>query len=152
MREFPDLRQGPPRRWSVELDGVAWLPRLIDKARAVRAGTLGAYLYGQSPTDAGLLRTLGLGHRAFLALVGEAPDDAAVAAALTARDPGAMDRARAWSADLRANHKLFLWVMDLDDGYLPGGRWITPVLNLGSGLFTAAIKRLVPVPTPEPLP
>jgi len=149
MTETPDLRQGPPRRWNVELDGVAWLPRLIDKARAVRAGTLGAYLYGQSPTDTGLLRVLGMGYRSFLSLVGGAADDAAVSAALTARDPGWLARGNAWTADLRKNHKLFLWLMDLDDGYLTGGRWICPALNGATAVFTAILKKIVPVPVPE---
>ena len=31
----PDLRRHPPRRWNVTVDGVIWLPRMIDKARSM---------------------------------------------------------------------------------------------------------------------
>ncbi|HEY8320532.1 MAG TPA: DUF5069 domain-containing protein [Candidatus Baltobacteraceae bacterium] len=152
MSPNPDLRVDPPRRWSVELDGVAWLPRLIDKARAASSGTLGGYLYGQSPTDSGLLKTLGIGYRSFADLVSRAPDDAAVAAALLARDPESIARARAWSADLRRNHKAFLWTMDLDDGYHPGAAWVKGPVNVLSNAFTALVKRVVPGPVVPPKP
>lgn len=146
MTEIPDLRVAPPRRWSVELDGVAWLPRLIDKARAAPAGTLGGYLYGQSPTDSGLLKVLGIGYRSFAELVSRAPDDAGVAALLSARDIGTFERARAWSVDLRAKHKAFLWAMDLDDGYHPGAAWAKRPVNVATNAFTALVKRVFPVP------
>ena len=150
MSQNRDLRTGPPRRWSDELDGVAWLPRLIDKARAATAGSLGGYLYGQSPTDSGLLKTLGIGYRAFAALVAEAPDDAGVAAALTARDPQTFDRARAWSEDLRRHHKAFLFVMDVDDGYLAGAAWVKRPANVLTNAFTALVKRVFPGPVVPP--
>ncbi|HTU82892.1 MAG TPA: DUF5069 domain-containing protein, partial [Candidatus Acidoferrales bacterium] len=85
-----DLRVGPPRRWSERLAGIYWLPRILDKARAAMAGTLGTYLYGQSPVDRALLRELGMSHRAFAALVHDAGDDEGVVAALQARDPGSL--------------------------------------------------------------
>jgi hypothetical protein len=152
MTQNRDLRTEPPRRWSVELDGVAWLPRLIDKARAATAGTLGGYLYGQSPTDSGLLKVLGLGYRSFAALVAEAPDDAGVAERLTARDPDAIARAQAWSRDLRQNHKAFLWAMDVDDGYLPGAAWAKRPVNALTNAFTALVKRVFPGPAVRPEP
>lgn len=152
MSENRDLRVGPPRRWSVELEGVAWLPRLIDKARAVSGGTLGAYLYGQSPTDSGLLKTLGIGYRSFADLVAHAPDDSGVAAALIARDPEAIARAQAWSADLRRNHKAFLWAMDCDDGYHPGLTWAKRPINTLTNAFTALVKRVIPGPVIPPKP
>ena len=80
--EAKDLALGPPRRWSESLGGILWLPRLIDKARAALNGTLGTYLYGQSPMDRGLLDQLGLSHRAFAVIVKNAADDDAVLAAL----------------------------------------------------------------------
>ena len=61
--EARDLTVVPPRRWSESLGGITWLPRLIDKARAALNGTLGSYLYGQSPMDRGLLKQLGLSHQ-----------------------------------------------------------------------------------------
>src|SRR5579884_4274192 len=70
-----DLRATPPRRWSDELDGIRWLPRMIDKARAAMKGTLGDYLYGQSPMDRSLLRALGLSYKDFTRIVREAGDD-----------------------------------------------------------------------------
>ncbi len=145
MTEIPDLRLAPPRRWNAELEGIAWLPRLIDKARAVNGGTLGDYLYGQSPTDTGLLRTLGVGYRSFAAMVAAAPDDAAVVAALGARDPEALERGRAFSAELVTHHKLFLFLMDVDDGYAPGYRWFKRPLNAATGAFTGVLKRVFPL-------
>lgn len=41
----PDLTQHPPRSPRVRLGGFAHLPRLLDKARAVVAGTNGEYRY-----------------------------------------------------------------------------------------------------------
>lgn len=41
----PDLTQHPPRSPRVRLGGFAHLPRLLDKARAVAAGTNGESCY-----------------------------------------------------------------------------------------------------------
>jgi hypothetical protein len=54
-----DLTKDFPRSPLEELDGVLWLPRLIDKVRALQAGTLGDY----TPYPCG-------GDRNFLAVVG----------------------------------------------------------------------------------
>lgn len=141
----PDLRSGAPRRWSEELGGVRWLPRLIDKARAARAGTLGDYLFGQSPMDRDLLNRLGLRHRDFFAIVAVAEDDAAVLRALEAR-PAALERARAWSERIPRTHWLFLAMIDIDDGYAGGAlRALKRPANLLSGAFTRTVKRLRPV-------
>ncbi len=144
--EARDLRMGPPRRWNESVAGICWLPRLVDKARAALAGTLGGYLFGQSPMDSGLLRRLGLSHTDFARIVHRAPDDAAVLAAIHERDPEALARARAWSdAELPHRHKMFLWIMDFDDGYL-GAPWtaLKNVANAGSNAFTALVKRAMP--------
>ncbi|MGZ3517817.1 MAG: DUF5069 domain-containing protein [Vulcanimicrobiaceae bacterium] len=140
-----DLRAGPPRRWSERVDGIRWLPRLIDKTRAALAGTLGDYLYGQSPVDRGLLRALGVPYREFTKIVNDAPDDDAVLAALQARSPEGVARARAWSARLPLTHSLFLLGLDVDDGYL-GGLWPlfkTPV-NACTNPFTRWLKARFP--------
>jgi hypothetical protein len=140
--ESKDLRVSPPRRWSDRLGGICWLPRIIDKARAGLNGTLGSYLYGQSPMDKGLLDQLGVSHREFAVIVKNAPDDDAVLAALTARDPEAVARTRAWSdAEFPARHKLFLKLMDIDDGYTGNSKRFANAL---SNAFTALIKRVVP--------
>jgi hypothetical protein len=142
--EARDLRAGPPRRWNDTLDGVPWLPRLIDKARAVDAGTLGTYLYGQSPTDHSLLRALGLNHRRFLELVGSCADDAAVLAALAARDPQAIPRAREWGADLGRQHGWFFFILDIDDGYAPALRPLRRVVTASTDALTWTVKRVWP--------
>jgi hypothetical protein len=143
--EAPDLRRAAPRRWNVAVDGICWLPRLIDKTRAALAGTLGGYLYGQSPVDRGLLRALGVRYRDFTAIVRAASDDDAVLAALSARNPDGIGRARAWSATLSRQHRWFMWVLDVDDGYAPGSRFFKPAVNLGTNVFTALAKRIWPV-------
>ena len=133
----------PPRRWSEQVDGIYWLPRLIDKARAAMAGTLGDYLYGQSPMDHGLLRELGLSHREFAVLVGGTIDDAGVLAALQHRDPAGVERARAWSARLPVEHKLFFWFIDVDDGYRVTGV-LRPPIVVAARLISRTAKRLWP--------
>ncbi len=140
-----DLRREPPRRWNTEIDGIAWMPRLIDKTRAALAGTLGPYLYGQSPIDREFLHSMGLSHRAFAEIVAAAPDDGSVFAAIAGRDPQAIDRARAWSSTLPQRHGSFLAVLDIDDGYTGGAASaIKPVMNALSFALTWTVKRLYP--------
>lgn len=142
--DAPDLQAGPPRRWSDEVEGIRWLPRLIDKTRAAIAGTLGSYLYGQSPIDREFLRALGLGHRAFAQIVRDASDDAAVVRALAARDAEGLERARAWGASLQRRHPVWMLGLDLDDGRLPRYAWLKPIANVGSDALTAMVKRVRP--------
>lgn len=140
-----DLRSAPPRRWNVRIDGIPWLPRLIDKARAAQAGSLGAYLFGQSPMDRSCLRALGLGHRQFAALVATHATDEDLVAALAARDASALDRGRAWGSDLAQRHRLFLFVLDLDDGYMNGPlRPLKPLVNVLANSLTWTVKRIWP--------
>jgi hypothetical protein len=47
------------------LSGYSWLPRMIDKARAARAGTLGGYFRYPCPIDAECLFRLGIDAEAF---------------------------------------------------------------------------------------
>ena len=119
--ETIDLTLAPPRRWSDELGGIRWLPRIIDKARAALAGRLGSYLYGQSPGDENLLRILGTDYPTFTQIVKYAPDDAAVLAALEARFPEGVARARRWtSRPLPPVFRPLTWMLDFDDGYIDG--------------------------------
>lgn len=138
-----DLRSGPPRRWSEQVSGVYWLPRLIDKARASNAGCLGDYLYGHSPMDHGLLRQLGLSHRRFAEIVAGAVDDAGVVSEIDRRDASAIARARAWSARLPSEHRLFFWFVDLDDGYR-ASTWLRPPVNFLANHISRTAKRLWP--------
>jgi len=119
--ETIDLTLAPPRRWSDELGGIRWLPRIIDKARAALAGRLGSYLYGQSPGDENLLHILGTDYPTFTTIVKEAPDDAAVLAALEERFPEGVARARRWtSRPLPLLFRPLIWMLDFDDGYVDG--------------------------------
>jgi hypothetical protein len=142
--QVPDLRVEAPRRWSEELDGVIWLPRLIDKTRAALHGTLGAYLYGQSPVDRELLHTLGVGHRAFAEIVAAASDDRAVVDALLRRDAFAMDRARRWSVTAQRRLGAFFYTLDIEDGYARGMAWCKPLANPLSFGITWVMRRLFP--------
>jgi hypothetical protein len=137
-----DLQTAPPRRWSDRLAGIYWLPRLIDKARAALAGRLGDYLFGQSPMDRGLLRTLGLSHRGFASIVRGAADDDAVLAAIAQRDPEALQRARVWSEALPEQHRLFFWFVDVDDGYRT--TWLRGPIAVAANAISRAAKRFWP--------
>jgi hypothetical protein len=64
----PDLTQRPPRSPRVRLGGYTILPRLLDKARAVIAGTGGEYRYN-NPNDGHFFRFTGLTPDALLAQV-----------------------------------------------------------------------------------
>lgn len=93
---------------------------MVDKARAAMKGTLGDYLYGQSPMDRSLLRALGLSYKDFTRIVREAGgDDDRVAALLEERSPDGMQLARRWSEHL-PRRRIFLFLIDLDDGYYGG--------------------------------
>lgn len=141
--EAPNLIVRPPRRWSEELAGVKWLPRLIDKARASQAGTLGSYLYGQSPIDADFLHQLGMGHTTFEALLAQASDDAAVITALRARDPQRFEAARRWSqSGLLTKWGWLVPSLDVDDGYVK--TWYAPVVHVAANLIAGTAKAIFP--------
>jgi Domain of unknown function (DUF5069) len=140
-----DLRIMPPRRWSEQIDGIPWLPRLIDKTRASQAGTLGAYLFGQSPMDRSLLRALGMRHRDMARIVAASPNDEGVLASIAAENPQALARARRWAHGFERRHALFLFLIDLDDGYAsPALRPLKPLVNLLADTMTWTIKRVWP--------
>ena len=93
---------------------------MIDKARAAMKGTLGDYLYGQSPMDRSLLRALGISYKDFTRIVRESgDDDQRVLALLQERCPDGMELARRWS-QLLPRRRSFLFIIDLDDGYYGG--------------------------------
>ena len=84
-----DLSQGPPRSCRAELDGIAYLPRAIDKTRAeLPGGNLGPYLILMDGivTMSGLFyRRMGITHDEFAAAVREAATDDDIAAWLRPR-------------------------------------------------------------------
>lgn len=60
-----NLNQRPPRSPRVRLGGYTILPRLLDKARAVIAGTAGEYKYN-NPNDGHFFRFTGIAPEALL--------------------------------------------------------------------------------------
>lgn len=60
MSKAMDLSREVPRSPFDTLDGITWLPRLIDKARATFAGTHGEYTPYPCPADQRFLEFYGL--------------------------------------------------------------------------------------------
>jgi hypothetical protein len=120
------MAQIPPR-WNVEVDGIRWLPRMIEKARMRERGTLGAYLIGHSPVDAALLKRLNISTEVFVQLVCLQPDDMNVLIALRARgiDEAAVRR---WSEDFPRRYAPYIRLWDLHEGYTPPKRWQAPLI------------------------
>ena len=94
--------------------------------------------------DRALLRRLGLSHGDFAAIVRAAPDDDVVLAAIDAGDRDALERARRWSAVMPARNRLFLWVLDVDDGYRAS--WLRAPIAAAAKAVSRAVKRLKPSP------
>jgi mannose-6-phosphate isomerase-like protein (cupin superfamily) len=86
------------------LEGYAWLPRMIDKARAARAGTLGDAVH-PCPVDRRTLKHLGVSFEDFTAIVARTETDDEVLAELRALGiPSARDAwfdALAWEDALQ---------------------------------------------------
>jgi quercetin dioxygenase-like cupin family protein len=82
-----------PRGLDAELDGYAWIPRMLDKARATLAGTNGSYLFG-CPVDHTCMARLGVSPELVLDLAGRYPDDAEWLSAM--REHGIPPAKEAW--------------------------------------------------------
>jgi hypothetical protein len=134
----PDLRTGPPPRWNVAVDGVIWLPRLAAKIRAYDAGTLGAYLVGQSPIDDEFLRAARLTYGDLIAIVRASAGDAEVLATIDVQRMGARERLRAWSQEMPVRLGAFMRVLDFDDGY-DRPDWLEPVHRAVAPLVTPLV-------------
>jgi quercetin dioxygenase-like cupin family protein len=76
-----DLRAEEPHPLDCELDGYAWIPRMLDKARATLAGTAGDYQFG-CPVDHTCMARLGVSPALVLELAARHADDHAVLAEL----------------------------------------------------------------------
>jgi quercetin dioxygenase-like cupin family protein len=83
--------QLPPME--AELEGYAWLPRMLAKARATLAGTASGFMFG-CPVDHTLMARLGVSPELVLELVGRYDRDADVLEALRAH--GVPPAADAW--------------------------------------------------------
>ncbi|HEU4657992.1 MAG TPA: DUF5069 domain-containing protein [Capillimicrobium sp.] len=119
-----DLTAVEPHPMEAELEGYAWLPRMLDKARATLAGTAGRFLFG-CPVDHTCMARLGIAPELVLELAARHPDDAAVLAALRAH--GIPEPEDAWFDAVAVEDELetgvYLRVREdaaLPDG--PGGR------------------------------
>jgi hypothetical protein len=88
-----DLAIEEPRPMDEELAGYAWLPRMIDKARAYGAGTLGDLVH-PCPVDRNALRLLGIEPVAFREIACSAQTAGDVLAGL--RSAGARSAEEAW--------------------------------------------------------
>jgi DNA-binding MarR family transcriptional regulator/quercetin dioxygenase-like cupin family protein len=69
-----DLTTQEPRELDEQLEGYAWLPRMLDKARATLAGTAGRYQFG-CPVDHTCLARLGIEPELVLDLAARHADD-----------------------------------------------------------------------------
>jgi hypothetical protein len=90
-----DLRTAVPRSPFDELEGFAWLPRMIDKARAYFAGTHGAYTPYPCPGDKAFLGHFGLDAAALGEVIEGGADDAAIAAWVVAHAKDATSEKKA---------------------------------------------------------
>ena len=88
-----DLALEEPRPMDEELAGYAWLPRMIDKARAFDAGTLGNYVH-PCPVDQRALELLGVSPPRFREIASSAETAADVLAGL--ERAGARPAGEAW--------------------------------------------------------
>jgi hypothetical protein len=88
-----DLAHEEPSPMDETLDAYAWLPRIIDKARAAHAGTLGSYVH-PCPVDQRCLGLLGIGAAEFREIASSARTGAEVVAGL--ERAGASSAAEAW--------------------------------------------------------
>jgi hypothetical protein len=97
-----DLRKSFPRSMKVTLEGYVHLARMIDKCRAVSAGTEGEYIY-PCPMDERLMEFAGITAEQFTAAVKTHPTDEGVAAwfahAATPRKPAEL---KDWNQKLLA--------------------------------------------------
>ena len=70
-----------PRSLDCGLEGYAWIPRMLDKARATLAGTNGSYMFG-CPVDHTCMARLGVSAELVLELAGRYAEDGDVLEAL----------------------------------------------------------------------
>ncbi len=145
---MPKTKPAVPRRWNVEVDGIRWLPRMIDKARMRSDGTLGAYLLGHSPVDRALLGRLGLSTEEFATIVNASRDDEGVLAALRQRGFDEA-RVRGWSDAFPDIYATFIVMWDLDEGYTKPTRvqrGLITVFHAFEAPLMAAVRRVRKAP------
>jgi len=97
MNSAPNLTQRPPRSPRIRLGGYTILPRILDKARASLAGTLGDYKFN-NPLDNVLFGFAGVTADAFLAKVKTGAGDFEILQWFNAQARKAPHEVAAWSA------------------------------------------------------
>ena len=97
MNPAPNLTQRPPRSPRVRLGGYTILPRILDKARASLAGTLGDYKFN-NPLDNVLFGFAGVTADVFLTQVKTGAGDFEVLQWFNAQARKAPHEIAAWSA------------------------------------------------------
>jgi hypothetical protein len=143
-----DLTREAPRSPYETMDGIPWLARLIDKVRALKAGTLGEYSVYPCGGDRHFLGALGLDAEALKAEIDADKDDAAILAWVKAHLPAdAEARIAAYGAQSRAplSGEMVGWLEEAKKG-LAAAR---PELDL-SGVTT--FGQLICVEEGHPLP
>lgn len=95
----PDLTKHPPRSPRVRLGGFVILPRMLDKGRALLAGTIGDYTYA-CPLDQQFLSFVGLDPEALKQQLATGKGDAEILDWIlaNARHPRTASEIAAWSA------------------------------------------------------
>lgn len=114
-----DLRQHPPRRWSDQLAGMIWLPRLIDKVRAFQAGILGTYAY-PSALDQSFMRRFQLTPAFIEDVVRNKASDDAIGASIRLHVQLTDEEVETRCRVFREKYRLAFAVLDRDDGYVRG--------------------------------
>jgi quercetin dioxygenase-like cupin family protein len=117
-----DLSVVEPEPLDCSLEGYAWIPRMLDKARAHLAGTGSSYMFG-CPVDHTCMARLGIAPELVLELAAAHDDDREVLAAL--REHGIPTAEEAWFDGPAVEDEL-----QLEDVYLRVRR--------ASGTFTGA--------------
>lgn len=116
----PDLSQHPPRSPRVRLGGFAHLPRLLDKARAHLAGTIGEYQWN-CPLDQRFFAFTNLDPEALLAAAKTGKTDSEMLAWVLAN-----------AKPQRAPHEIAQWTTWMDTlapGGAPGHAWVVEVIK-----------------------
>jgi hypothetical protein len=150
-RKRPEMvhRTAPdrPRRWNATVEGIKWLPRLIDKARMSANGSLGAYLMGHSPVDFALLKRLDITTADFVGIANRAVDDEAVLADLRTRGFDE-DRVKRWSDGFEERYRILIPLWDIDEGYRPTpavARPLVTVARIIEGPAMSIFRKLRPL-------
>jgi hypothetical protein len=114
----PNLTEHPPRSLRVRIGGYAHLARLLDKARAVIAGTAGDFHYN-CPIDKLFFTFTGITEDVMLAEIKTGKTDLQILTWVNERSKRAPHEVIAWSA----------WLEQVGPGSAEGHEWIASVIK-----------------------